>query len=117
MKELNESQQDAFEEAIKYPFSLCQGETGKSYLIVNFIQYWLQSNQQNRILVCTHSNKATKIFRTKYKKVNQVGILYLNKEDETKGEGDAKNSNNARIVFNTVSFSFKIEPGLFTNNL
>jgi len=62
MKELNESQQGAFEKAIKYPFSLCQEGTGKSYLILNLIQYWLQSNQQNRILVCAHSNNLTKNF-------------------------------------------------------
>ena len=45
MKELNESQQGAFEKVIKYPFSLCQGGTGKSYLILNLIQYLLRSNQ------------------------------------------------------------------------
>jgi len=29
-----------------------------------------------------------------------------------KGEGDAKNSNNARVVFSTVSSSFKPEPSV-----
>ena len=110
----------SLEKAIKYPFSLCQRPPGKGklYLILDLVQYWLESDITNKILVCAPSNNAVKdlYHKMRQKMEEKQAILYLNikkQEEYAKKEEITEcfpiNAKDARVIFNTASSSIKFQ--------